>query len=251
MNWLAKINLTVVANRLGPFRSAMLLVLLISICLYCGYRMGNYYHSYQQQGLAAQNQRLDLLYNEQEQYLRRIHTLEVELEVEKIANQRSLATLKEIEAEQLQAKKELAFYEKVMAPEKQVDGLLIDNVVVTSSESSHHFRFKIMLVQQQMNKRYAKGHLQLVVAGSRGGKPDEIKLSGISPEAQHNFPFNFKYFQLVEGEFMLPENFIPERIGVSAIMPKTKWQSYHRLDESYQWSTIAENDQQLVQVILD
>ena len=86
MKWLAKINLRVVIERIGAFKSAIFLLTLIAICLFSGYRLGNYYHHFQVTSLEQQKQRLDQLYQQQEQHIERIHTLEVELTVEQIAN---------------------------------------------------------------------------------------------------------------------------------------------------------------------
>jgi hypothetical protein len=99
MNWLAKINLTVVTKRLGPFKSALFLLTLIILCLFIGYRLGNFYHNFQSTTLAQQKGRLDQLYEEQSRQVERIHTLEVELAVEQLANQNAQATLKKMSLE--------------------------------------------------------------------------------------------------------------------------------------------------------
>jgi len=239
MNWLAKINLTVVAERLGPFRSAILLLLLILICLFCGYRIGNFFHGYQVQTLEEQKQRLDNLYIKQMDQVRRIHTLEVELEVERLANQESLKLLKEMEANHYQVKKELAFYEKVMAPEKQADGLVLDDVSVWPTESPNHYRFQVTLVQQLLRKRFAKGHIQLALQGSLNGKPHKLALGKISPQTKKDLSFSFQYFQIIEGDFTLPEGFTPESLDVAVILPKGKWQKYKRVDESMVWLDVV------------
>ncbi|MCW8833523.1 MAG: hypothetical protein OQK03_09410, partial [Colwellia sp.] len=166
MNWLAKINLRVVTERLGPFKSATFLAVLIMLCLFIGYRLGNYYHNFQVSTLAQQKQRLDDLYHQQAKQVERIHTLEVELAVEQLANQNAQATLKQMADEHYQVKTELAFYEKVMAPEKEADGLVIDNVKVNATQSPNHFEFQVILVQQLLKKRYAKGYIELEVIGS-------------------------------------------------------------------------------------
>ena len=73
-----------------------------------------------------------------------------------------------------QVKKELAFYEKVMAPEKQADGLVIDDLSVSTTASSNHFRFQVTLVQQKIKKRYAKGRIELSFSGSLNNKPHKL-----------------------------------------------------------------------------
>ena len=62
MNWLAKINITVVTERLGPFKSAIFLLALIVLCLFIGYRLGNFYHYFQSSTLDQQKIRLEQLY---------------------------------------------------------------------------------------------------------------------------------------------------------------------------------------------
>ena len=162
MNWLAKINLTVVTERLGPFKSALILVILIVLCLFIGYRFGNYYHNYQSVTLGQQKSRLDQLYQQQAEQVERIHTLEVELAVEQLASQNAQTMLKEMSQAHYQVKKELAFYEKVMAPEKDANGLVIDNIKIIPTQSPNHYNFQIVLVQQKLKNVMPKAMLILL-----------------------------------------------------------------------------------------
>ena len=241
MNWLAKINFSTVVKRLGTFSSAILLLVIVAVLLFCGYRLGNFYHGYQTQTLAQQQTRLDFIYQQLGEKTQRINTLEVELEVERMANTRSQQTLKSIEQEHFQVKKELAFYEKVMAPEKQANGLVIDGVSLTKSESPAHYRFQVVLVQQLLRKRYAKGYIEISLTGSLNNKPTSIALSELSAADKKELSFSFQYFQIITGELTLPDNFIPETINVAAILPKSKWQKYNRIDHSYPWLKSIDN----------
>jgi hypothetical protein len=243
MNWLAKINLNTVVARLGAFRSALLLILLVTICIYSGYRVGNFYHGYQVKTLAQQKARLGSLYDKNVQQNNRINILEVELEVERMANHRSQTLLKNMASAHYQVKKELAFYEKVMAPEKTADGLVVDRISVYPTGSPHHFRFQVVLVQQQVRKRFAKGYVDLTLTGSLDNKPTKIKLSDISTSTRKDLSFSFQYFQIVEGELTLPVNFLAEKLELATILPKNKWQKYQRLDESFIWNDLLKNTQ--------
>jgi hypothetical protein len=236
MNWLAKINLTVVIERLGPFKSAFFLVILMVLCLFTGYRLGNFYHHFQTTTLAQQKDRLEYLYREQALQVERIHTLEVELAVEQLANKDAQVTLKEMAAEHYQVKELLGFYEKVMSPEKGANGLVIDNVKISASQSLNHYNFKITLVQQQLKRRYAKGYVDIRVTGSFANKPSQLTLAEISTVTKKNLSFSFKYFQVISGGFTLPNDFIAETIQVSAILTKSKWQKYQKLNETLPWN---------------
>lgn len=251
MSWLAKFNLDLVVKRLGTFRSTLLLVCLIITCLFCGYRIGNFFHSYQQQTLAKQQKRLDLLYADVEQYVKQINTLEVELEVERLANQNAQRLLKNVEQQHYQVKKELAFYEKIMAPEKQADGVVIDEVSMMPTASANHYRFQVILVQQKVKKRFAKGYVDMTFFGSLANKPSKITLDKVSTIANKSLAFSFQYFQILEGEVTLPEGFQPDKIEVSAVLPKGKWQKYHRINQSYAWREIVQTNAESTALILD
>ena len=238
MNWLAKINLSIAIKRLGTFRSALLIFSTLALTLYCGYRLGNYYNSYQHQTITQQKIRLDALYAEQGVHLKQIHTLEVEMEVERLANQKIQKAMKEMEINHFAVKKELAFYQKVMAPEKQANGLIIDAVEVSATQSPDHYRFAVVLVQQELKKRFATGYVEVEIAGSQNNKPSKLSLLKISQHDKDDLSFSLKYFQRVTGEFTLPKDFLPESIYVKAVLPKGRWQKASHLTQEFDWQNI-------------
>jgi len=235
MKWLAKINLGVVIERLGAFKSALFLLTIIGLCLFTGYRLGNYYHHFQVTTLDQQKLRLEQLYQQQEESIAQIHTLEVELAVEQLANKEAQILLKTEAEQQFEVKKQLAFYEKIMAPEKEAAGLLIENVKITAGKIPHQYHFQVTLVQQQLKRRYSKGYIDLVFEGIDGAKEIKLKLAQVSKQSKKDLAFSFQYFQIINGEFTLPESFSPENILVSAVMTKSRWQKYARKDKNLPW----------------
>jgi len=235
MKWLAKINFGVVIERLGTFKSALLLLSVIGLCLFTGYRLGNYYHHFQVTSLEQQKLRLEQLYQQQEENIAHIHTLEVELTVEQLANKRAQALLKEASEQQFEVKKQLAFYEKVMAPEKQAAGLFVENVKIQASNAPNTYHFQVTLVQQQLKRRYSKGYIELVFEGKEGDKTLKLKLKDVAKINKKDLKFSFQYFQIINGEFTLPADFTPENILVSAILTKSRWQKYAKKDKVVSW----------------
>jgi len=235
MKWLAKINLGVVIERLGTFKSALFLLTVVSLCLFTGYRLGNYYHHFQVTSLEQQKVRLEQLYQQQEDNIARIHTLEVELAVEQLANKNAQFLLKTAAEEQFEVKKQLAFYEKVMAPEKQSAGLLVENVKITAGKAPNKYLFQVTLVQQQLKRRYSKGYVDLIIEGKSDDKAVKLKLSQVSSLDKNSLKFSFQYFQIISGEFTLPEDFTPESVTASAILTKSRWQKYAKKDKQAPW----------------
>jgi len=235
MKWLAKINLGVVIERLGTFKSALFLITVISLCLFTGYRIGNYYHHFQVTSLEQQKLRLEQLYQQQEEHMARIHTLEVELTVEQLANIKAQELLKKAAEQKFEVKKQLAFYEKIMAPEKEAAGLFVENINIVSSKTPNQYHFQVTLVQQQLKRRYSKGYIELVFEGQEGNKTVKLKLSEVAELNKKDLKFSFQYFQIINGQFTLPPNFTPERILVSAILTKSRWQKYAKKDKTVLW----------------
>ena len=251
MNWLAKINLNAIVRHFGVFKSSILLIGLIVTCVFCGYRMGNYYHHYQSEALEYNKSRLEILYHQQVDQIKRINTLEVALEIEKISSQRSLASLKEIEAAHYQLKEELAFYEKVMVPEKEIDGIVLNEFSVTPTDIPNFYNFKAVLIQQQMQKRSSTGHIDIIISGMRENKQVKLSVKELSSLSEKQLSFNFKFFQSVVGTIVVPENFAPETINIVITLPKSRWQKYRRTEESFQWQEKLNTTEKATPVILD
>lgn len=235
MKWLAKINLGVVIERLGTFKSAVFLITVIALCLFTGYRVGNYYHHFQVTSLEQQKRRLEQLYQQQEENMARIHTLEVELTVEQLANIKAQELLKEAAEQKFEVKKQLAFYEKIMAPEKEASGLFVENINIVASKTPNQYHFQVTLVQQQLKRRYSKGYIELVFEGQQDNKAVKFALSEVAELSKKDLKFSFQYFQIINGEFTLPPNFTPERVLISAILTKSRWQKYAKKEKSVPW----------------
>jgi len=235
MKWLAKINLSVVIERIGTFKSALFLFAVIGLCLFTGYRLGNYYHHFQETNLEQQKQRLVQLYNQQEESIARIHSLEVELAIEQLANNEVQELLKTSAEQSFEVKKQLAFYEKVMAPEKQAEGLFVESIKIVATTTPNKYHFQVALVQQQLKRRYSKGYIDLVFKGKEGEKPVKLKLTDVSQLNKKDLSFSFQYFQIISGEFTLPANFSPENVLASAILTKSRWQKYAKKEMNVIW----------------
>ncbi len=235
MNWLKTIKISDLHQRFGAPKLLIALIVIIALVMIFSYRAGNYYQKHQSRIIAEQGDRLENLYQKNDLAQSQINTLTVELEIEKLANQKAQQSLRSIEDDHFSLKKELAFYEKIMAPEKQANGVIIDEVEVSSTASESHYHIRVVLVQQQKSKRYAKGAIEIAFEGSLLNRPATIKLASLADLKKQQMGFSFQYFQVLESEFTLPKDFIPEKIAISAIMPAGRWQKSERLDEKHPW----------------
>lgn len=235
MNWLKKITIADLHSRFGAFKLLIAAVVTLVLIMIMAFKIGNFYQTHQNNLIYRQAVQLEKLHQKIISSQSQINTLQVELEIERMANAKAQQALRSVEDDHFSLKKELAFYEKIMAPEKTANGVIIDEVEITPSASANHYRIRVVLVQQQKSKRYAKGHVQVKFDGSLQNRPASINITNVSELDKKSLSFSFQYFQVIEGEFSLPDNFTPEKIDVSAIIPSSKLQKHNQLQESYPW----------------
>ena len=91
------------------------------------------------------------------------------------------------------------------------------------------------LVQQELKRRYSKGYVDITFEGTEGDETQQLELAKVSNLTREQLKFSFQYFQIISGEFILPEGFIAENITVSAILTKSRWQKYAKKEQNMPW----------------
>ncbi len=98
----------------------------------------------------------------------------------------------------------VAFYKNVMAPGGSERGMQIEKLTLQPTEKEGEYSYKVVLVQSGDNRNYLSGDISLTLRGSRDGQA--IKLSGsdwLNDGSETRF--RFRYFQELNGRFILPE----------------------------------------------
>ena len=200
----------------GAFRFYALGLLILAGMAYLGFEFGNQHYQMQKQEISVLNQSLENLRGENDRLTRNLNVLGVELEVQRLANQKAQSEIEQGMERESTLKQELSFYQKVMAPELKEQGFSIDGFEVEPTLSENFYRFNLILMQQNKTKAVVKGNLDVRLSGSEQGKPKELRLLDLMEDGSKPLVFSFKYFQVVEGTFTLPERFEPEQITVHA-----------------------------------
>ena len=204
-------------NKFGAFQFYFILIATITIILYLGFFLGNKHFTQQQMTISIHENSIQNLKLENEQLTKNLNILGVELEVAKLTQQQHFVEIgKSIDVEK-DLRTQLAFYQQVMAPELDEQGFLIEGFNLEPSLSEHSFRFELVLMQQNKTKNTLKGNLKVTLIGSEKGKAKQYSIDDLlSDQEQESLTFGFKYFQVIEGEIRLPEDFQPEKVSVHA-----------------------------------
>jgi hypothetical protein len=91
------------------------------------------------------------------------------------------------------------------------------------------------LVQQKLKRRYTKGFIAINFFGNLDGKSKRIQLAEISTLVKKDLSFSFQYFQIISGEFTLPENFSAEELALTVNIFKSKSQKKIQFEQRLPW----------------
>ncbi len=137
-------------------------------------------------------------------------------QVESEANKALEKTIAELNEELVELKSELTFYRGIVAPNEVIKGLNIQQFTLSRQASLDSYAFKLVLTQVLKLRSLVYGGVELTISGTMDGKEKEFqgKELGLDPNEKPML-FRFRYFQTIDGEFTLPENFVPSKVTVS------------------------------------
>ena len=181
--------------------------------------------------LETQQNSLNQLNQENNQLQRRLNIIGVELEIEKRANQQAQRDLQNAIEESQQIRQELSFYQKVMAPELNEDGFVIDSLDIESMSTPGRYHMAMVLMQQERRKTFVKGSIKLYLKGSQNGQAVTLGMDQLGLDAMN---FEFRYFEVLKADFQLPDGFTPDRFEVQARLT-SKGSKQANYERTFNW----------------
>ena len=153
---------------------------------------------------------------------------ERQLQVERAA-QKSLADeLAALQDESIQLKEEVAFYRGILNENAANSELKVHSFKLNKGKIPNQYEYHVLLIQSGRHDKMAQGRLQLDLVALKGGEQVSQPLSdGIKPIDP--IKLNFKYYQRIDGSFILPDDVQAPSVKLSVIMagyaePKIKQQ---------------------------
>ena len=133
-----------------------------------------------------------------------------------------------------QLEQDIVYYRQVVSAETEDTGLIISQLDIDATRESNRYRYKLVLRQQDADGDTSLiGHVNINLVGSQGEEQQILSLRDLSAEQdQLNIRLRFKYFQNIEGELVLPDNFIPDRLQVAAVSVEPVEKS---INQNFSW----------------
>jgi len=136
-------------------------------------------------------------------------------------------------------KQQLAFYQRVVAPETLIKGLYINSFEVQALGESGVYEYQLVLAQGASQKNAIKGNYSLSVVGSVQGEEKTIPIEAQGVEKTKPYDFSFKYYEILTGEISFDDGFVPKKVIV-VVDPAKK--SSKSLKQQWLWSKALVSD---------
>lgn len=133
-----------------------------------------------------------------------------------------------------QLEQDVVYYRQVVSAETEDTGLIISQLDIDATRETNRYRYKLVLRQQDADgDTFLTGHVNINLVGSQGEEQQILSLRDLSAEQdQLDIRLRFKYFQNIEGELVLPDNFVPDRLQVAAVSVEPVEKS---INQNFSW----------------
>jgi len=224
----------------NPWKNKLILILAVIALLVAAiglYDYGSYMAGFDSAEAGKQLEKLVEVNDELDDEILGLREQKAQLEraaqIEQQAYLELNASIKVLQDEILELKEELAFYRGIVSPKKASRGLHLQSFTLAGN-GNQSFRYKIVLTQVLKNDRIAHGRVQLRVDGLMNNDPKTLHLAAMSDKAVKELSYQFKYFQNLEGNLNLPENFRPLRASIQ-ILPRGR--KTDMIEKTIEWPT--------------
>jgi hypothetical protein len=156
------------------------------------------------------------------------------LEIEQHARADLSANLVALQDEVLELKRQLATYKGLVKPLEE-QGLQIQALTISKTAAERLLRYRLALTQGRKTEQLTQGQVQLAIYGILNGKPARFKLDTLSKGSP--ITFNFKYFQILEGELLLPKNFKPTQVKIALLL---KDHPSKPVERTFDWTSLED-----------
>lgn len=182
--------------------------------------------------------KVDTLEQENEKLRAQVASAELARNVDDKAYSDVEKNLADLQAQVLKQREELTFYRGIVSPEDGIGGLRVQRFQVLAGAADRQYQLRLVLVQSMRQDAVVSGSVGVQIEGVRDNRPLQLALSeaGVSTRSDGQLPFQFRYFQNIEQDIVLPEGFEPRAVNVEVRSGRLA-----PVRESYPWQVQAEN----------
>ena len=215
-------------------------IFLVLLLFWAFFVLGQAYQSYQLMQLDLERAtllaRIDELESRNHGLVKKNAQLEGSSKIEHDAYKKTGQTLVKLQREILAQKEELVFYQGIVSPANAALGVNLQSFQVKQKNNKKSLSYKLVLTKQGKISRKLRGGVKITIRGEDDSGTRELKLTDIRlVNPGKATKFNFKYFQVFEGDIAFPEKFTPYEVEID-INPTTK--KVKSFTETISWARV-------------
>jgi hypothetical protein len=105
-----------------------------------------------------------------------------------------------------------------MSPENTETGLMIGQLDLLQTDLQNRIRYRLELRQAGNNDNLVSGYVNVNILGTRDRQEISMPLRSLAVEEdQLDIKLQFRYFQNIQGELILPDGFLPLGVQILAV----------------------------------
>ena len=135
-------------------------------------------------------------------------------------------------------RKELEFYQGIMAAAGESRGLNIQGLRIEETSQPRSYYFKLILTHVSKSDKIAAGRLSILLEGVQDDTPRTIDIRQLTLSKSLSLVFKFRSFERIEGSILLPEGFVAHRVIVRARQEGKK--STPEMERIFDWTEAME-----------
>lgn len=145
------------------------------------------------------------------------------------------ATLTRLESTIQTQEEELAFYRGIVSPQDGHAGLRIQSLEVLPGDRERHYMLRLVLVQAIVHSRRVSGVVKLRIEGIVDGAAASFSLDELGEDAsgKAELAYEFRYFEPLELELVLPAGFAPATVVVEVLPREPRGDP---LTQTFEWA---------------
>ena len=155
------------------------------------------------------------------------------------AEKESRLALSQLHDELSDTKEQLAFYQRVVAPETIIKGLHISSFEVSAANEVGEYQYELIIAQGASQKRAIKGRYSFSIQGQLNGVETTLAFEQITKKSLKTKTFSFRYYEILMGKIRLPQKFKPQQINV-VIQPSSK--SIKPVERQWVWQELLKSN---------
>jgi hypothetical protein len=217
------------------------IAIIASLALYIVYEYGRFNAGYDRLAAAQQRTELEVEIDRLTKSNRELRTHLAELDTIRIGRAREQAevtrAITDLQAQVARQTQELAFYRGIVAQGATAVGVKVQQVHITVGPKTQHFMMHLSLTRTVRPDAVAVGSIALSVDGTTAdGKPQTLDLPALTTAKQKDLPFNFRYFENLDQDVVLPAGFKPEKMAVEV---RSNKKDVAPASQSFPWTVDA------------